>query len=168
MDGIMAKCDLRELVAIERPGLHYPAHMPVDHPKISQDAPNIFHLIREEGPFLLQHPYQSFTATVERFLKEASVDPKVMVIKMTLYRTSANSQIIEYLLDAARNGKAVLPQARGRGPAPRSGGGDRGPHGADRRRDRQDHGTEAGRIYARAFNPYLTFVFTFIFLPQLS
>lgn len=107
VDGIMAKCDLRELVAIERPGLHYPAHMPVDHPKISQDAPNIFHLIREEGPFLLQHPYQSFTATVERFLKEASVDPKVMVIKMTLYRTSANSQIIEYLLDAARNGKQV-------------------------------------------------------------
>ena len=44
---------------------------------------------------------------MERFLKEASVDPKVMVIKMTLYRTSANSQIIEYLLDAARNGKQV-------------------------------------------------------------
>jgi polyphosphate kinase len=44
---------------------------------------------------------------VERFLREASVDPKVLGIKMTLYRTSANSQIIQYLLDAARNGKQV-------------------------------------------------------------
>lgn len=107
VEGIMAKRDLTEIAAIERPALHYPAHLPVEHPKISRDAPNIFHLIREEGPFLLHHPYQSFTATVERFLQEASVDPKVLGIKMTLYRTSANSQIIEYLLDAARNGKQV-------------------------------------------------------------
>ncbi len=107
VQGIMAKRDLREIAAIDRISLHYPAHQPVDHFKMSQDAPNIFHLIREEGPFLLQHPYQSFTATVERFLKEASTDPKVLGIKMTLYRTSANSQIIEYLLDAVQNGKQV-------------------------------------------------------------
>ena len=44
---------------------------------------------------------------MERFLREASTDPKVLVIKMTLYRTSANSQIIQYLLDAALNGKQV-------------------------------------------------------------
>ncbi len=107
VQGIMAKRDLREIAAIDRISLHYQAHQPVDHFKMSQDAPNIFHLIREEGPFLLQHPYQSFTATVERFLKEASTDPKVLGIKMTLYRTSANSQIIEYLLDAVQNGKQV-------------------------------------------------------------
>ncbi len=107
VEGIMAKRDLRNIAAIDRASLHYPAYQPVDHFKMSQDAPNIFHLIREEGPFLLQHPYQSFTATVERFLKEASVDPKVLGIKMTLYRTSANSQIIEYLLDAVQNGKQV-------------------------------------------------------------
>ena len=107
VQGIMAKRDLREIAAIDRIFLHYQAHQPVDHFKMSQDAPNIFHLIREEGPFLLQHPYQSFTATVERFLKEASTDPKVLGIKMTLYRTSANSQIIEYLLDAVQNGKQV-------------------------------------------------------------
>ncbi|MGI6637628.1 MAG: polyphosphate kinase 1 [Desulfobulbus sp.] len=107
VEGIMAKRDLFEIAAIERASLHYPPHQPVDHCKMSQEAPNIFHLIREEGPFLLQHPYQSFTATVERFLQEASCDPKVLGIKMTLYRTSANSQIIKYLLDAVQNGKQV-------------------------------------------------------------
>ncbi len=107
VDGIMAKRDLMEIVAIDKPELHFAPHKPLDHYKLSGDFPNIFHLIREEGPFLLQHPYESFSSSVERFLKEASTDPKVLVIKMTLYRTSANSQIIQYLLDAARNGKQV-------------------------------------------------------------
>jgi len=107
VDGIMAKRDLMEIVAIDRPDLHFTPHQPLDHYKLSGDFPNIFHLIREEGPFLLQHPYESFSSSVERFPKEASTDPKVLVIKMTLYRTSANSQIIQYLLDAARNGKQV-------------------------------------------------------------
>ena len=53
----------------------------------------MFHLIREEGPFLLQHPYESFNSSVERFLKEASTDPKVLVIKMTLYRAGGDSPI---------------------------------------------------------------------------
>ncbi|MCL1981264.1 MAG: polyphosphate kinase 1 [Proteobacteria bacterium] len=107
VDGIMGKRDLMEIVAIDKPALHYHPHQPLDHYKLAGDFPNIFHLIREEGPFLLQHPYESFSSSVERFLREASTDPKVLVIKMTLYRTSANSQIIQYLLDAARNGKQV-------------------------------------------------------------
>ncbi len=107
VNGIMAKRDLMEIAGIDKPELHFPPHQPLDHYKLAGDFPNIFHLIREEGPFLLQHPYESFSSSVERFLKEASTDPKVLVIKMTLYRTSANSQIIQYLLDAARNGKQV-------------------------------------------------------------
>ncbi|NLX18863.1 MAG: polyphosphate kinase 1, partial [Desulfobulbus sp.] len=105
--GIMAKRDLMEIAAIDKPELHFPPHQPLDHYKLAGDFPNIFHLIRTEGPFLLQHPYESFSSTVERFLKEASTDPKVLVIKMTLYRTSADSQIIRYLLDAVRHGKQV-------------------------------------------------------------
>ena len=68
---------------------------------------NIFHIIREAGSILLAHPYESFSTSVERFLREASVDPKVRAIKMTLYRTSSDSEIIGYLCDAARNGKQV-------------------------------------------------------------
>ena len=107
VDGIMAKRDLMEIAAIDRPDLHYPPHQPADHYRFSGDIPNIFHLIREEGAILLQHPYESFESSVERFLKEAATDPKVLAIKMTLYRTSSDSRIIQYLLDAAHNGKQV-------------------------------------------------------------
>lgn len=107
VEGLMGKRDLVQIVSIDKPELHFPPHQPLNHFKLAGDFPNIFHLIREDGPFLLQHPYESFSSSVERFLREASTDPKVLVIKMTLYRTSANSQIIQYLLDAAQNGKQV-------------------------------------------------------------
>ncbi len=107
VSGIMTKSDLFAIVAIDQPDLHFPPHHPVDHYKLMGDAPNIFYIIRNEGPILLQHPYESFESSVERFLREASVDPKVLAIKMTLYRTSADSRIIQYLLDAAHNGKQV-------------------------------------------------------------
>ena len=63
---------------------------PVDHFRLTEDIRNIFHIIREFGSLLLQHPYESFECTVLRFLREASQDPKVLAIKMTLYRTSAD------------------------------------------------------------------------------
>ena len=105
--GILAKCDLMELCKIDRPDLHYPVHHPCDHPQLLIDEPNFFHILRKQKSVLLQHPYESFDTSVERFLKEASTDPKVLVIKMTLYRTSSDSRIIQYLIDAAQNGKQV-------------------------------------------------------------
>jgi len=106
VSGMLAKRDLFQIAGIDRPELHDPPHHPLDHPKLA-GAHNIFHLIREQGPILLQHPYESFVTSVERFLKEASQDPKVLAIKMTLYRTSKDSKIIQYLIDASRNGKQV-------------------------------------------------------------
>jgi len=105
--GILGKSDLMEIAKIDRPDLHYPVHQPCDHPQLLVDELNIFHIIRQQKSILLQHPYESFDASVERFLKEASVDPKVLVIKMTLYRTGAHSRIIQYLIHAAQNGKQV-------------------------------------------------------------
>jgi polyphosphate kinase len=106
VDGMMQRRDLHELLALDRPDLKDPPHHPIEHPRLV-DAPNIFHLIRGSGPILLQHPYESFATSVERFLSEASQDPKVLAIKMTLYRTARKSKIIEYLIDAAENGKQV-------------------------------------------------------------
>jgi polyphosphate kinase len=106
IDGMLALRDLFQIVGINRPDLHDPSHHPLDHPKLG-DRRSIFHIIRESGPILLQHPYESFATSVERFVLEASEDPKVLAIKMTLYRTSADSKIIEYLIDAAQNGKQV-------------------------------------------------------------
>lgn len=106
VDGMLGLKDLFQLVGIDRPELHDPPHQPCDHPRLA-GAPVIFHAIREHGTILLQHPYESFGTTVERFVGEASRDPKVLAIKMTLYRTSADTQIIDHLINAARNGKQV-------------------------------------------------------------
>ena len=80
------------------------------------DTRNIFHIIRDQGSLLLQHPYESFNTTVERFLRTAAEDPKVLAIKMTLYRTSADSNVLNSLIKAARNGKqvAVLVELKAR------------------------------------------------------
>ncbi len=106
VDQRMAMVDLFQIAGIARPDLQDPPHHPADHPKL-EGVPNIFHAIREQGAILLQHPYESFVTTVERFVKEASRDPKVHAIKMTLYRTSAGTKIVQYLIDAALNGKQV-------------------------------------------------------------
>lgn len=103
--GMMGMRDLMEIAGLGNPELHYPPHHPVNHPRL--DAPNLFYLIRDHGSILLQHPYESFSTSVERFVKEASRDPKVRAIKMTLYRTSVGTKIVDYLIDAAQNGKQV-------------------------------------------------------------
>jgi len=104
--GMMGLRDLLEIASLDLPLLHDPPHHPVDHPRL-ETTRNIFHVIRDIGPLMMVHPYESFSTSVERFLREASTDPKVRAIKMTLYRTSAESPIISYLCDAARNGKQV-------------------------------------------------------------
>jgi len=104
--GMLAMRDLFELARLDYPRLHDPPHYPIDHPQL-QSQRNIFHIIRDAGSILLQHPYESFSTSVERFLREAAVDPKVRGIKMTLYRTSAESRIIDALVLAAQNGKQV-------------------------------------------------------------
>lgn len=104
--GLLAMRDLFELTRLDFPRLHDIPHHPVDHPQL-QTQRNIFHVIREAGAILLQHPYESFSTSVERFLREAATDPKVRGIKMTLYRTSRQSRIIDALILAAHNGKQV-------------------------------------------------------------
>ncbi|MCK5484080.1 MAG: polyphosphate kinase 1, partial [Gemmatimonadetes bacterium] len=106
MEGMLGLGNLWEIVGIDEPQLRDLPHHPVDHPQIVKDR-SIFHTIREAGALLLHHPYESFTTSVERFLREASFDPKVRAIKMTVYRTSADSKAVDHLIDAARNGKQV-------------------------------------------------------------
>jgi polyphosphate kinase len=105
-DVMIGMRDLWEFVRLEIPELHDSAHHPIDNVKL-QDRENIFHIIRGNGPILLHHPYESFATSVVRFVREASEDPKVLAIKMTLYRTSADTLIIDHLIDAAHNGKQV-------------------------------------------------------------
>jgi polyphosphate kinase len=106
LDGMLGTRDLMEIASLDFPELHDPPHHPIDHPLLTSERP-IFHSIRDAGSILLHHPYESFSSSVERFLREASEDPKVRAIKMTLYRTSAQTNVIKHLINAARNGKQV-------------------------------------------------------------
>ena len=107
-EGLLGSRDLMELAELESPDLHYPPHSPSDNGELSV-APgrSIFHVIRDRGGILLHHPYESFTTSVERFLMEAARDPKVRAIKMTFYRTSEETRALDYLVEAAKNGKQV-------------------------------------------------------------
>lgn len=77
--------------------------------------PDFFDLI-QQGDRLFHHPYHSFSSTVQAFIEQASHDPHVLAIKMTLYRTSGDSPIIQALIDAAQNGiqVAVLVELKAR------------------------------------------------------
>ena len=105
-DGLLGLRDLMELHDLPRPDLKDLPHQPSQHPDLLTERP-IFHIIREEGPLLLHHPYQAFDTSVQRFVREAAHDPKVRAVKMTFYRMAPRSSIIDHLVHAARNGKQV-------------------------------------------------------------
>jgi polyphosphate kinase len=83
----------------------FPVWSPVV-PQILSDQVSIFEHIRKQD-ILLHHPFESFSASVERFITEAAYDPDVLAIKMTLYRTGDNSPFIKALIAAAAEGKQV-------------------------------------------------------------
>ncbi len=106
--------DLRglfDLSRIDRPELHYPAHVPVTaaafQPAEQNGRADLFAAIRK-ADVLVHHPYESFTTSVVAFLEQAARDPHVLAIKQTLYRTSGDSPIVQALIDAAERGKQVL------------------------------------------------------------
>lgn len=89
---------------IDRPDLKFPTFIP-HHPPALRQAPFIYDAIRQRD-FLLHHPYDAFEPVVD-FVKQAAIDPAVLAIKVTLYRTSSDSPIVRALVDAARNNKQV-------------------------------------------------------------
>ena len=104
-EGLLGLSDLMSLSGIEIPDLHYAPFTP-SIPRRLNENPDIFGVMRE-GDILLHHPYDSFDPVVH-FVRQAAIDPQVLAIKMTLYRTSgSNSPIVNALMQAAENGKQV-------------------------------------------------------------
>lgn len=89
-----------------RTELTYPRVEPAPHPVLDGLSGPISDAIRERD-LLVTYPYQSFDHVV-RLLREAAIDPEVEEIKLTLYRVAEGSQIVNALINAARNGKTVF------------------------------------------------------------
>ena len=109
VDTLLELSSLWDLFAVDRPDLKNPSWQPVNPlpSKAPGDQPiDLFARIRE-GDILVHHPYDSFTATVQEFIWQAANDPKVLAIKLTLYRTSGDSPIVRSLIRAAESGKQV-------------------------------------------------------------
>lgn len=94
----------RLLANFDIPELRFKPYQPVI-PKALRQGQHIFDILSKRD-FLLHHPFDSF-APVIQLLKEAAQDPNVLAIKQTLYRSGPDSEIVQVLAEAARNGKEV-------------------------------------------------------------
>ncbi len=97
--------NLFELSGLPAPALKDTPWIPVV-PPILEEHPDIFAAIRT-GDFLVHHPYESFDASVERFVSQAASDPNVVAIKMTVYRVGDDTPFVRSLIKAAESGKQV-------------------------------------------------------------
>jgi len=106
---------LLELAALDIAELRDPPFTASVPPELRDPDRSIFDVIRERD-LLVHHPFDSFPATVERFLQSAALDEQVLAIKLTLYRTSGDTAIVRALTEAAQRGKqvAVLVELRAR------------------------------------------------------
>ena len=109
--GMLDLTGLAAIAELDIPELRDAAWTPVVPPRLvppDEDEPaDVFAAIRA-GDILVHHPYESFVASVERFIEQAADDPDVLSIKQTLYRTSGDSPIVRNLIRAAERGKQVV------------------------------------------------------------
>jgi polyphosphate kinase len=94
-----------EIASLNRPALRDPPWAPLVPAGLDEDA-DFFAAIRAND-LLVHHPYESFDATVERFIRDAANDPRVVTIKMTVYRLGDDTPFVRSLIKAAETGKQV-------------------------------------------------------------
>ncbi|NND70433.1 MAG: polyphosphate kinase 1 [Rhodothermales bacterium] len=119
VDGLLDLAGCMKLSGLDFPEHRYPEWTPIIpfglRNQSNTQSKDIFGVIREHD-LLVHHPYESFHASVQRFIEEAVNDPAVLAIKQTLYRTSEESPIVAALMRAAEKGKqvAVLVEVKAR------------------------------------------------------
>jgi polyphosphate kinase len=114
VDGLLDMSDLWQIAKVDgHPELRWPSWTPVTQTGLSVAAgdsdnqPDVFRAMRSND-VLVHYPYQSFSSSAERFVKQAVDDPNVLAIKMTVYRTSDDSALVPSLIEAAEKGKQAV------------------------------------------------------------
>jgi polyphosphate kinase len=114
VDGILDMSDLWQIVGVDgHADLRLAAWVPVTHPAFAPGAggddekADVFTPM-QTGDVLVHYPYHSFHASIERFVEQAVDDPDVLAIKMTVYRTSDDSELVPSLIRAAEKGKQAV------------------------------------------------------------
>jgi polyphosphate kinase len=97
---------LMPLAGLPRPDLRDQPWEPIVPAAFADSDGSIFSILRA-GDVLVHHPYESFDATTARFIRSACEDPKVLAIKMTVYRVGSDTPFVESLIRAAEAGKQV-------------------------------------------------------------
>src|SRR5246127_5643358 len=107
--GLLGLSSLWQIYGIDRPALKDRTFVPATNPAFAdRETPRSIFATLREGDVLVHHPYDSFSASVQRFIELAAADPNVLAIKQTLYRTSGDSPIVRALIAAAEAGKQVV------------------------------------------------------------
>ena len=109
--GMLDLTSLWQLADLDRPDLRTASWTPVVPARlqpVEDDEPADIFAAMRSSDILVHHPYESFTASVERLVEQAADDPDVLAIKQTLYRTSLDSRVVHHLIRAAELGKQVV------------------------------------------------------------
>lgn len=107
LPALLDYTDLSVISDVNLPKLKFESYSPVVLPAFAEEGVGIFNSIKLADQ-LIHNPFESFAASVEKFIRVACEDPKVLAIKMTLYRTGDNSPFIRSLIRAAEHGKQVV------------------------------------------------------------